>query len=356
MKYIVFLTRNLKQKINGNSRIYIGVHATENPEMFDGYLGEGISAQQASTFMYPKTPLQCAVKKYGVSSFERDTLYVYDTKEEAYRKLNELVTPDFIQLTHTYNRELPSYNGYVYQFNLEGKIVKKWKSFSELTDFYSYPAERFIEPVNRKCMFLNSYWKYTPIIKLEEYSPKYINTSTFIYSESGKLLKIVTKEECAKLLNCSIEDVEEAFKNQRLLNGKYVSNKLTDLFIPKPRRNYLKQTFYVYKVDGSFLGTYKGKAIMKILNLHSWQKISNIFSINHNWYKDFYVSLEPVKEVPNKQYKTKIDVYDRYGNHIETLNSVKEVKDKYQIPAAKLKHIQQGEKYWENYIFKYSSK
>ena len=41
MKYIVYLTKNLKSCINGNYRIYIGVHKTEDPSIFDGYLGDG---------------------------------------------------------------------------------------------------------------------------------------------------------------------------------------------------------------------------------------------------------------------------------------------------------------------------
>ena len=42
MKYIVYLTKNKKSKINGQYRIYIGVHATEHPEVFDGYIGCGV--------------------------------------------------------------------------------------------------------------------------------------------------------------------------------------------------------------------------------------------------------------------------------------------------------------------------
>lgn len=37
MKYIVYLTTNLV-----NKKIYIGVHGTENPDKFDGYLGNGV--------------------------------------------------------------------------------------------------------------------------------------------------------------------------------------------------------------------------------------------------------------------------------------------------------------------------
>ena len=33
MKYIVYLTTNLK-----NNKIYIGVHGTEDPNIFDGYI------------------------------------------------------------------------------------------------------------------------------------------------------------------------------------------------------------------------------------------------------------------------------------------------------------------------------
>jgi hypothetical protein len=45
MKYIVYLTTNNVEKINGTNRIYVGVHKTENPEIFDGYIGCGVYIQ-----------------------------------------------------------------------------------------------------------------------------------------------------------------------------------------------------------------------------------------------------------------------------------------------------------------------
>lgn len=84
MKYIVYLTKNKESKINGINRIYVGVHKTENPNVFDGYIGCGVKIQQASSYMNPKSPFQYAVKKYGVKAFERITLFVFDTPEEAY--------------------------------------------------------------------------------------------------------------------------------------------------------------------------------------------------------------------------------------------------------------------------------
>ena len=97
MKYIVYLTTNLKSQINGINRIYVGVHKTENPDIFDGYLGCGVKINSPSTYMNPKTPFQYAVKKYGTSSFKRDILYIYDTLEEAYLKEAEIVDSQFIK-------------------------------------------------------------------------------------------------------------------------------------------------------------------------------------------------------------------------------------------------------------------
>ena len=95
---------------------------------------------------------------------------------------------------------------------------------------------------------------------------------------------------------------------------------------------------------------------MNIINLHSWDYIHNIFYHNNNWYKDFYISLENIEKVPSKQYGRGIcvSIYDKYGTFIETLSSVKEVREKYKVPASKIKNIQQGDRYFGDYIFKYS--
>jgi len=82
---------------------------------------------------------------------------------------------------------------------------------------------------------------------------------------------------------------------------------------------------------------------MGVINLHSWDKINHIFreGKNKGWYKDFYLSLEKIDNVPNKKFSNGImvDIYDKFGNFIETLKTVKEVKEKYNVPAAKLKNI-----------------
>ena len=362
MKYIVYLTTNKKSKINGQYRIYIGVHGTENPEIFDGYIGCGVKIQQPSTFKYPKSAFQYAVKKYGVEAFERTTLFIFDCEEDAYKKEAELVTQEFINLDYTYNSVLGGQfeerNTPLYQFDIKGNLVKKWKNSREAGDFYGYPITRFQGPKVNKCLFLDSYWSTTDSINITEYSNKPLTNYTYLYSKEGKLIaEFESQTKCAEYIGYDKGELRRAIKSQTLIKKQYyVSNTIVDEFIPKPRNNYKDQTYYVYDVNNNFIGKFVGKELMKAINLHSWDYIHNIFAHNRNWYKDFYISLEEVQKVPSKRFGNGIcvDIYDKYGNFIEQLKSIKEVKEKYHIPTSKIRNIQQGDRYFGDYIFKYS--
>jgi hypothetical protein len=50
MKYIVYKTTNLI-----NNYIYIGVHGTEDPNIFDGYIGCGVNIHQPHSYEKAKT-------------------------------------------------------------------------------------------------------------------------------------------------------------------------------------------------------------------------------------------------------------------------------------------------------------
>ena len=51
--------------------------------------------------------------------------------------------------------------------------------------------------------------------------------------------------------------------------------------------------------------------------------------------------MEKVEKIPEKPNNgIKVDIYDKYGNFIETLNTIKEVKEKYKVPSSKIKNIQ----------------
>ena len=48
MKYIVYCTTNIV-----NNKIYVGVHETENPDIFDGYLGNDVWINRTDKIKHP---------------------------------------------------------------------------------------------------------------------------------------------------------------------------------------------------------------------------------------------------------------------------------------------------------------
>jgi hypothetical protein len=83
VKYTVYKTTN---KING--KVYVGVHATENPD--DAYLGSG------KRFRY-------ALAKYGAENFEKEVIAIYDNANDMYDHEACIVNEEFTQREDTYN-------------------------------------------------------------------------------------------------------------------------------------------------------------------------------------------------------------------------------------------------------------
>lgn len=352
MKYIVYLTTNLKSRINGVNRIYVGVHSTQDPGVFDKYLGDGVYTDQPASFMYPKTPFQCAVKKYGVESFIRSVLYICDTLEEAMVKMSTLLTKDFIDQSHVYNVHSDgSIDAPIYQYNMDGVRIKQWDNYESLLDFYGYPEARFISAIRNKQVLLNSYWSNSDTLDMRDCSIHQAQV-IYLYNLDGKCVRIFpSKKACAEFLG-----VDEVKEDTLLLKKYYISPSVTDEFKVKPRRMYLHKSLHIYDSTGKYYGYFKGKEIMKVIDLHSWAKISRIFTHNEGWYKDFYLSDVEVPEVPPKRVLgLSVDVYTNTGEFIETLRSVNAVRLKYNVPMSKMKDIQKGNKYFENYVFKYHS-
>lgn len=169
MKYIVYLTLN---KVN--LKIYVGVHKTENPDIWDHYLGNGAYDNKPKTYQKGKEPFHAAIRKYGVSSFYRTTLHVFDTEKEALDLEAIIVDENFIKRTDTYNIALgggkpPVLSKKVYQFDKSGNLIKEWNSQVEIYKFYKCSKDVICNCIYQKRDFKNSYWSLSPDIKLQEY-------------------------------------------------------------------------------------------------------------------------------------------------------------------------------------------
>lgn len=365
MKYIVYMTTNTKSKISGINRIYIGVHKTDNPDIFDGYIGCGVKINSPCTYMFPKTPFQYAVKKYGPKNFIRTILFVYDTIEEAYKKESEIVDEYFIKQSFTYNVALGGHGGKVvdphvhclpvYQFDLQGKLINSWETTLDASDFYGCTVAKINKAVNGYYECLGYYWSRTASINIHNYKTLH-KKYTYLYSSEGKLInEFISRAECAAFLGCTPQSVSKAVQLQQPIKEHYVSDSIVDIFIPKPRISLKNTEFYLYDKTNKFYGKYINRDILDALKIHTWKKLDSILNSNGGWYKDFYVSTSKLENVPSKKLKERqVEVYTKDGVYLETLLSVKEVKEKYNLNSSQITKILKGIKHHEQYIFKYS--
>lgn len=130
MKYLVYLTLCIP-----NNKIYIGVHETADPNVFDGYIGNGVNIFKPSSYKKSKTPFHYAVNKYGVDAFKRTTLAIFDDAQSAFDLEKTLVNDEFLKRNDTYNVKLGGEGGCaedrkvkVYMYDLSGNFVREFES------------------------------------------------------------------------------------------------------------------------------------------------------------------------------------------------------------------------------------
>lgn len=191
MKYIVYLTTN---KIN--NKIYIGVHGTEDPDIWDHYLGDGTYDNKSFSYNSRKTPFKCAVAKYGPSNFVRMVLKAFDTEQEALELEAHLVNEEFIKRKDTYNITLgggkpPVNRSEIFQYDLQGNFIKKWPSIKSITDNYSINKDRIRMVIDTKCSFMACYWSEEELEKLDvtEYRPS-ARGCIFVYTVGGHFIGV----------------------------------------------------------------------------------------------------------------------------------------------------------------------
>lgn len=131
--YIAYKTTNT---ING--KYYIGIHKQEN-EDFDGYLGSGMA-------------LAHAIEKYGKESFIRETLFSFDSLDEAREKEKEIVNTQFCLREDTYNISIGGTGGNTIaglNDNEKRKIKEKRKLTAIKNKSFVYTGQKLEDAAKR---------------------------------------------------------------------------------------------------------------------------------------------------------------------------------------------------------------
>lgn len=357
-KYIIYQTINII-----NNKIYVGRHRIENPEIFDGYIGNGVNINYPSSYMNPKYAFQYAVKKYGTSNFKRSILYIFDNEEDCIKKEEEIVNQDFINRKDTYNMILGGGGkkpvGYsqkkIYQFDLNGNLLKEWKNCYDIAEYFNTWKETIYSTIQHKHRFLGYYWSYSDNINISEYCSPQISQKIYKYSKEGKLLEIYNSMYIAAKENgYKLCELSNRIKEKALTKGFYYDTKLVDEYIPKPKLSIKGKLLHLYTKDGTYFKSLITEEIMKLFNTTN-RKISYAIKTN-GLINNYLISLEKLENI--SPYKgriksTKIQLFDGIGNLIDTCESIQQACKKYNLDGHAVRKCLRGtQKTTKGYIIK----
>jgi group I intron endonuclease len=166
MFYIVYKTTN---QVNG--KFYVGTHKTV--DLNDDYLGSG-------------TLLKRAIEKYGVESFNKEILFVFDNPKEMFAKEAEIVNEDFLSENNTYNIKKGGCGGFHYINENPEKFLTEKRLSSLMTN--KQRTERW----------KNKYQSSEEFRKQVSYNAKLANEKSRLNNPNGTFYKRKHTEETKK--------------------------------------------------------------------------------------------------------------------------------------------------------------
>ena len=359
IKYIVYCTTNIV-----NKKIYIGVHKTEKPYEFDGYLGNGIYNNNSSLLNRPKTKFANAVKKYGFNNFVRSTIAKFDTAEEAFALEAYIVNEDFLKRNDIYNMALggdinPDTSIKVYQYDLDGNFIKEYKSQTEAANAIDRSQGTLWKALTNKTRCNNYFWTTTKYDKLD-LSKMHLYEDTrkipvFQYSLNGEYdCCYESIKDAARVLNLSDSNIGAAVKLGSICGGKYFSSVFTPEFSNARKRQLNNTPIYQYSLEGDFIAEYSGmpeakKKLGITSNIYQAIKLGRTAG-NFQWRFEKYDKIDPW-EKPKTGVAKSVGKYDSNGNLLETYKSLAECK---KINGSGVAHVLSGrDKTHKGYIYKY---
>lgn len=326
-KYIVYITTNLV-----NKKIYVGVHKTQFPYKFDGYLGCGIYENDRHSYTFNKYPLGKAITKYGPKKFMRVTLGVYDTNEEALAFEKSIVTKEFINRSDTYNATIgegqpPIVSKAIYQYDLSGKFIKEWPSITEASIYYKCASSSIGKAIFDKTPSKGFLWTEFKVqnIDINKFKIGENKIKVYVYTITGKFIKSYNSiAECAKELKRGRSAVSNALHGKYALSKQYyISYNKYDIYpiITETRRI---RPIYQYSLSGEFIKEWSNiRAAATDLNINeTCIAISMKKETSAGGFQWRYDKFECIKSFKNKTKAKKVGKYTLEGELIQIYNTV----------------------------------
>lgn len=336
LKYIVYCTINLI-----NSKIYIGVHKTNDPSKFDGYIGCGVLVNQPNTYQKPKTHFQFAVKKYGPKNFKRITLAVFNSLEEASDLEAHIVDEAFLKRSDVYNMVLGGVSDVgksmrikTYQYDLTGKYKAEYESIWAAAKAVNRDQSAVNYAIIHKGACAGYYWSTDKVnsLDLSNYTKGDPQAKkVYLYKITGEFIKeFSTMQACVKELSPNSVSTGSTIRPNLLFGIPYLNYKVSyvkaETFDVANSIYTQSRVVYRYKSDGTFDKEYETQKLAEEENPGS--NISKAIKLKKLCANNFYWGLNKVPQYgtsfrPNRGVK-KVGKYDTMGNLIKIYNSITE--------------------------------
>lgn len=338
IKYIVYITTNI---VNG--KIYIGVHKTDTPYKFDGYLGNSAWVGKPSSYNKGKYPLHAAILKHGTHNFKRNTLKVFDTEQDALDLERWLVTEEFIKQPNNYNATVgggtpPLLNKKVNQFDLDGNFIKTWQSEESIRKYFdSKVSIRNI--IRNKRNFAGYFWSEESAINVEEYTRTTRGGFIDQYDLDGNYITSFKSQNIAsQQLDIDYGRISRAVYRKTACCGYFFLKSgvdIAEVVCKKFKRTANKQPVYRYLESGEFDKEYAftADAVKDTPHTHG-TSIKN--AVTHGWlaggYKWSYQKADNYNNIKNPTEYKKIPAIEQYttdGKLIKVWDNYKECKKEF---------------------------
>lgn len=267
-KYIVYCTTCIVTK-----KIYIGVHKTQNPNVFDGYIGCGCYANSPCTYNKPKTKLQQAINEYGPKKFIRNTIAVFDTDEEAFQLEKAIVTKEFLKRNDVYNQVLGGSGGFtasvpVFEYTEQGVFIKEYPSINGAACANNVDFRSIYRAIDEKIKCKGHFWtkvkfEQLDITKMYQYTglPK---QPIFQYSLDGTYdCCYDSLHDASRVLHIHHTNISTAAKLGTRCCDKYFTFTYAPNFSQARNTQVNSSSVHQYDLDGNYIASFNSMAEAK---------------------------------------------------------------------------------------------
>lgn len=177
----------------------------------------------------PDTPFQKAVLKYGVDSFRRETLFIFENKDDAYEKEHELVNIEWISRDDTYNVALGGICGFaptipVYQYSATGEYIRTWESLVEAGSAFGISGQNISKAASTKHQSCGYLWSFELLDRVNpddyfiEKNKKFVDV---VDLQTGEKRIHISLTEAADMIGCYISTIKRGIKYSRAIYKRF---------------------------------------------------------------------------------------------------------------------------------------